>query len=218
MGSLTSVLSFVCAVTAENTAEPRRFRTYEVARNSSANCKIWEAARATSAAPTFFKAIEIESYGGIKERFIDAGIRCNNPCSEVLNEAREIFGDDRRLGLLLSIGTGHQGPIGLEKPDAFQRTLPTKLIGFLRKIATDCESEARERALMFRNTKDIYIRFNVAHGAGGISLAEWEKMGEVLTHTTAYIGDVTISAQIDKIVEKLAGKDLDDQDVRLGQY
>ena len=185
---------------------------------SDIDCKIWEAARATTAALTFFKAIEIASTGGIKERFIDAGVKCNNPCGEVLKEAKEIFGIDRRLGLLLSIGTGHPGIIGLEKPDAFQKTLPTNMIAFLRKLATDCEGEAQEHQLKFENTRGIYIRLNVTHGAGQISLAEWEKTGTVVTHTRSYIDDVAISKQIDEVVEKLAGNNSDDQDVRLGNY
>src|SRR6266480_1092279 len=41
--------AFVCAMPAKNMAYPRRFRTYAVREFESANCKIWEAARATTA-------------------------------------------------------------------------------------------------------------------------------------------------------------------------
>src|SRR5947208_9222664 len=53
-----------------NMEYPRRFRTYPVRALASANCEIWEAARATSAAPTFFKRIAISDGGGAKEEFI----------------------------------------------------------------------------------------------------------------------------------------------------
>ncbi|KDR66070.1 hypothetical protein GALMADRAFT_28572, partial [Galerina marginata CBS 339.88] len=68
--------TFVCAMNAHNMGGniPVLFRTYESHKPHS-NCKIWEAARATSAAPTFFKRIEI----GRDQPFIDGGLGRNNP-------------------------------------------------------------------------------------------------------------------------------------------
>lgn len=111
--------SFVCAMPANNMAHPRRFRTYQVRENASPNCFIWEASRATTAAPTFFKRISIGEEGRAKEDFIDGGIRCNNPVKQVIEEARTLFGDNSILGCLVSIGTGHPGIIGLSEPDSF---------------------------------------------------------------------------------------------------
>lgn len=84
--------AFVCAMPANNLEYPRRFRTYPVRALGSANCEIWEAARATSAAPTFFKRIAISDGSGGKEEFIDGGLRCNNPTKQVLEEPKAIFG------------------------------------------------------------------------------------------------------------------------------
>jgi patatin-like phospholipase/acyl hydrolase len=70
---------------------PRRFRTYPVRENASANCKIWEAARATTAAPTFFKRIAIGEEGQAKEHFIDSVLKCNNPAKQVLEEATNVL-------------------------------------------------------------------------------------------------------------------------------
>jgi predicted acylesterase/phospholipase RssA len=135
--------AFVCAMPAKNMAHPRRFRTYAVRELESANCKIWEAARATTAAPTIFKRIFIGEEGRAKEEFIDGGIRCNNPAIQVMEEARNMFGDDRVVNCLVSIGTGHPGTIGLSKPDGFQKILPKELINVLKSIATDCERRFR---------------------------------------------------------------------------
>ncbi|KDR66087.1 hypothetical protein GALMADRAFT_81213, partial [Galerina marginata CBS 339.88] len=68
--------TFVCAMNAHNMNAniPVLFRTYESHKTHS-NCKIWEAARATSAAPTFFKRIEIRW----NQPFIDGGLHRNNP-------------------------------------------------------------------------------------------------------------------------------------------
>ncbi|MCJ1367398.1 hypothetical protein MMC16_006531 [Acarospora aff. strigata] len=195
--------AFVCAMPAKNLAHPRRFRTYPVRALASANCKIWEAARATTAAPTFFKRIAIGEEGRAKEEFIDGGVRCNNPTNQVLEEARNIFGDDRTVGCLLSIGTGHPGTIGLAKPDSFQNLLPLKLIDILKRIATDCESAAHDLSLRFRDFPDCYFRFNVSHGAEGVSLEEWEKMEEIEGHTKAYMEGVGACRDIDAVVDIL---------------
>lgn len=197
--------SFVCAMPAKNMAHPRRFRTYQVRENSGPNCFIWEACRATTAAPTIFKRISIGEEGCAKEEFIDGGIRCNNPTNQVIEEAQVLFEDDVTLGCLISIGTGHPGIIGLSKPDRFQKILPTEMIGVLRSIATDCESIAEDVVKRFIDHKDIFFRYNVTHGAGSISLEEWKSMADVETHTKAYLEQVEISSSVNKVVGILQG-------------
>jgi predicted acylesterase/phospholipase RssA len=195
--------AFVCAVPANSMAHPRRFRTYPVRALASANCRIWEAARATTAAPTFFKRIAIGEEGQAKEEFIDGGLGCNNPATQVLEEARNVFGNNRSIRCLISIGTGHPGTIGLAKPDAFQKVLPTKLIDVLKKIATGCEETANGLSARFKDLEKFYFRFNVAHGAEGISLEEWDKIGKLTEHTKAYMADVSVSKAIDEVVDML---------------
>ena len=195
--------AFVCAIPAENMAHPRHFRTYQVRENASFNCMIWEAARATTAAPTFFKRIKIGEDGRAQEDFLDGGMRFNNPASQVIHEARSVFGDTSTLGCLVSIGTGHPGIIGFSKPDGFQKWLPVGLISVLKRIVTNCEETAHTLALLFKDTPNHYFRFNVTHGAGEISLEEWEKMKEVETHTKAYMEEISVSQAIDAVVKIL---------------
>ncbi|KAL8831591.1 MAG: hypothetical protein Q9170_005232 [Blastenia crenularia] len=195
--------TFVCAVPAANLAHPRLFRSYSVRENASTNCKIWEAARATTAAPTFFKRITIVDDGGAQEDFLDGGLGFNNPARLVLEEAMKSFGGASKLGCLVSIGTGHPGTIGLSQPDAFQRILPTEMIGVLKRNATNCEKTAHELAGRFRQSPDRYFRYNVSHGVGSISLEEWKKMNEVQVHTKAYMEEVDVSSSIDKVVKGL---------------
>ena len=194
---------FVCAIPADNMAHPRHFRSYKVRENANANCMIWEAARATTAAPPFFKRIAIGEDGRAREDFLDGGLRHNNPANQVLLEARTIYGDETPLGCLLSLGTGHPGTIGLPKPDAFQKMLPVGLIDVLKRIATSCEDTAHSLAQRFKGAPDLYFRFTVTHGARDISLEEWEKMQEMETHTKAYMEEVNISASIDAVVRIL---------------
>ena len=91
-----------------------------MAKNKEYNCEIWEAARATSAAPTFFKRIKIGPSGsGID--YVDAGIGCNNPIKQVMAEAARVFGEEAPVGCIISIGTGQSGSVGLAQPDTFQK-------------------------------------------------------------------------------------------------
>ncbi|KAI4166730.1 MAG: hypothetical protein LQ343_007804 [Gyalolechia ehrenbergii] len=190
--------TFVCAVPAANMAHPRLFRSYPVRENAATNCKIWEAARATTAAPTFFKRITIADDGGAQEDFLDGALRFNNPARLVLEEAMKSFGGASKLGCLVSIGTGHPGTIGLSQPDAFQKILPIEMVGVLKRIATNCEETAHELAGRFRQSPDRYFRYSVSHGIGRISLEEWKKMNEVQVHTKAYMEEVDISSSVDK--------------------
>ncbi|KAI9825558.1 MAG: hypothetical protein M1826_006948 [Phylliscum demangeonii] len=176
--------AFVLAMPAHNMSHARLFRTYPARENASINCKIWEAAR--------------------QEEFVDAGIKCNNPAIRLLTEAQDVFGGHRTLNCLVSIGTGHPGVIGLSTPSIFQSILPTDVVDALKKIATDCEATAHELSKRFEKALGSYFRFNVTHGAGNISLQEWERMGEVKTHTKAYLEGTAVSASIDATVRLLS--------------
>ena len=157
-------------------------RTYQ-SHESHIKCKIWEAARATSAAPTFFKRIEI---GNGKQPFIDGGLGRNNPTRLVLDEAERLFGA-REIGCLVSIGTGQGEIINIPKPGRFQQVIPTNVINALKSIATDCEETHEEVLKHFASLPNTYFRLNVEHGMQRIRLSEWEKLSNVEAHTTQYM-------------------------------
>lgn len=140
--------------------------------NTGTNCKIWEAARATTAAPTFFKYITITDDGGAREDFLDGGLRFNNPAQLALSEAFTVFGGASKLRYLVSIGTGHPGTIGLSQPDAFQKILPTEMVRVLKRIATNYKQTAHKLAERFRRLPNRYFRYSVSHRVGSISLEE----------------------------------------------
>ncbi|KIJ39609.1 hypothetical protein M422DRAFT_175001, partial [Sphaerobolus stellatus SS14] len=165
---------------------PRLFRTYQSPEANTYNCMIWEAARATSAAPTFFERISIAGPGHPKQSYIDGGLGRNNPTKQILEEARLIF-PDRHVACIIRIGTGKPSTIFIPKPSFFQRILPTDLITATIAIATDCEAIEQEVAQRFRSVPDFYYRFNVEQGMQSIGLAEFDKMENVVAHTGQYI-------------------------------
>ncbi len=199
--------SFVCAVgTTDIThaAGPTLFRSYDVAKNKEYNCTIWEAARATSAAPTFFKRIKIGPPGSGIE-YVDAGMGCNNPVKEVIAEAARVFGEDAPIAGIVSIGTGQSGSVGLAKPDAFQKWLPTNLINILKEIATDSCKVTEEMERKYKYIPGLFNRLDVDRGLSSVSLDEWKRLGDVRAYTKNYMRLETNDKRVDNVVGVLRG-------------
>jgi len=176
---------------------PVLFRTYQ-SHETHLHCKIWEAARATSAAPTFFKCIEI----GNKQPFVDGGLGRNNPSRVVMDEAEAIFGACE-IGCLVSIGTGQAEIINIKKPGFFQQILPTDVIKVLQAISTDCAATHEEMLRLFRNSPNIYFRLNVEQGMQGIKLSDWEKLANVEAHTTTYLRKNEVNEKLTLVVNTI---------------
>ncbi|KIJ39564.1 hypothetical protein M422DRAFT_174934, partial [Sphaerobolus stellatus SS14] len=180
--------AFVCSRAAQDLPAgiPQLFRTYQSPEAKTYNCMIWEAARATSAAPKFFEGISIAGPGYPNQSYVDGGLGRNNPTKQILEEARLIF-PDRHVACVISIGTGKPSTIFIPKPSFFQRILPSELIRNTIAIATDCEAIEQEVAKHFRSVSDFYYRFNVEQGMQSIGLADFDKMENVVAHTDQYI-------------------------------
>src|SRR5271154_5161685 len=162
--------SFVCAMSALNMRAgiPHLFRTYEAPKHQTFNCTIWEAARATSADPIFFKRIVIDG----SQPYIDGGLGCNNPIAQVLEEAGLMF-PDRQITCIVSIGAGQVQTISIPEPTPVQGVLPFEVVNAMRAMARDCERSAQEIERRFQNTSNFYFRYNVDQGLQNIGLAEW---------------------------------------------
>jgi len=95
---------FVVATEGQNADGPAKlFRSYGFYRDQ---CPIWQAARATSAAPTYFKPafVDTPAPGGW---YIDGGLKRNNPSYVALEEARNYWETTKHF-CVVSIGTGQQ--------------------------------------------------------------------------------------------------------------
>ena len=204
------IASFVCATGAADVTHPSGptlFRSYDVAKNNEFNCCIWEACRATSAAPTFFKRIEIGNPGS-KVEYLDGGLGCNNPIKEVVAEAARVFGENAQVACVVSIGTGKSGNMAYDKPGTFQNLLPTELIKVLKEMATDTGKAAEEMEQRYKNLS-IYHRLDVDRGLQSVSLDEWKELGKVRLHTKNYMKMDLIDRRVDNIVEALIGSSRD---------
>jgi len=174
---------------------PVLFRSYESGEPHS-NCRIWEAARATSAAPAFFKRIEI----GRAQPYIDGGLGRNNPSRVVLDEAKALFGA-RHIGCLVSIGTGHAKTISIKESRGLLQLVPTDISDTLKAIITDCETTHEAMLGLFAKLPATYFRLNVEHGMQGIKLSEWERLGTVEAHTSQYMRRKEIEEKLALLVD-----------------
>ena len=184
-------------------AMPHRFRTYKARKHQAANCKIWEAARATSAAPTFFERMVIHE-SGVSQSYIDGGMGCNNPIAQVLEEAALVF-PNRHVACIISIGAGQPRTLAIPKPGWLQ-VLPLDFVEAIRGIATSCEQKAQEVAGRFQGLPDVYFRFNVEQGMQSIGFADWERLGEVVTHTDQYMRMVEVDQKLDAAVATIQAR------------
>ena len=176
---------------------PILFRSYQ-SHESHSGCKIWEAARATSAAPTFFKHIEI----GNKQYFIDGGLGCNNPSRVVLDEAEALFGTCQ-IGCLVSIGTGQAEIINIKKPGFLQQIIPIDVIKALKAISTDCEATHEDMLHLFANSPNTYFRLNVEQGMQGIELSDLENLANVEAHTIKYLARKEVNEKLTLVVNAI---------------
>ncbi|KAK5997022.1 Intracellular membrane-associated calcium-independent phospholipase A2 gamma-like protein [Cladobotryum mycophilum] len=156
--------------------------------------RIWEAARATSAATSFFEPCVIDG-----KSFVDGATGANNPIHQLWAEASSIYGDhdggtwklEDHLRCLVSIGTGTPSskPFG---PDM------KEVAASLRAIATSAESVAQtfEREHPHLVNKGVYFRFNVTNGLQGIGLEEANRLREIEALTSNYCASPAVTKNI----------------------
>ncbi|KAM7214398.1 hypothetical protein V8F06_010236 [Rhypophila decipiens] len=180
----TSCRVFVCA-NSKTLNQPVLIRSYKTDSSvnyiSTAKCRIWEAARATSAASTFFDPIQIGT-----QQFVDGATGMNNPVEMVLSEAKAIWPDDARdrIQCLISIGTG------VPPMKDFGGNL-AEIANTLKSLATDTQRTAER---FYQNHAELgvgdgrYFRFNVDNsGLSDVRLDEQEKKEQIVAATEMYL-------------------------------
>ena len=153
------------------------------------DCTIWEAARATSAAATFFDPIKIGS-----QFYVDGATGLNNPIEELLRESRRIWPRAYLdIQCIVSIGTGC--------PDLtnFGDNLKD-IVLTLKAIATETEATANrfQDMVVGMDWTDRYFRFNVDRGLGRVRLEEHEKIAEIEMATLRYLQLFSVEEAMDK--------------------
>jgi patatin-like phospholipase/acyl hydrolase len=157
-------------------ARPTLFKTYDTSTGFQ-SVKIWEVARATSAATTFFKSIKC---GRDRVEFIDAGIKYNNPCEVLIEEGKDVFKDATAFKIL-SIGTGLGDVVAINKTRK-------SILKALKDLATSSK-QVSDRLETANEGNELYYRFNVQNGLQDVTLSDWEQASDISAHTMNYLND-----------------------------
>jgi hypothetical protein len=179
--------------TSTNIRHPRAFRTYST-RGASLNPTIVEAACATMATPSFFVPVKIERS---QQSFVGGSVGANNPTRELLKEASTVFGNEKRVAQILSVGCGIPQVQSLEAMT--NEAGPSRL---LKEILIDCQTVATELAARLYNV-DAYVRLSVSTGIGNIEMDQWGTLGDIEAHTAHYIESQTISHALEASLKLL---------------
>uniref|UniRef100_A0A8C5D021 phospholipase A2 n=1 Tax=Gouania willdenowi TaxID=441366 RepID=A0A8C5D021_GOUWI len=123
---------------------------------------VWRAARASGAAPTYFQPMG---------RFLDGGLLANNPTLDAMAEIHQYnktLNDTKKLGMVLSLGTGKSPEVEVTSLELFKSCNPVKLAKSLKaannllKILMDCCTDsdgcAVDRARAFCEMTDTLYR------------------------------------------------------------
>lgn len=183
-------------------ARPMQFKSYQsgTASDLLETARIWQVARATSAAPSFFDPVQIGHFG---EGFSDGGTGTNNPVQKIWTEARHTFLRENQLlegnlKCLVSIGTGKPAL----KP--FGKKLQT--VGHtLIRIATDTErtAEAFRNAHWELEEGRQYFRFNVEQGLENIGLEDAAQANTIMAATRHYLDSSGLQRQMQECGRRL---------------
>jgi predicted acylesterase/phospholipase RssA len=172
-----------------DSGEATIFRSYDTPTEPASKATIVQAARATSAAPTFFKEQVID---GVK--YIDGGIGNNNPALHALAEV-DVLWPGREVDAFISIGTGTARNISAKN---------LKIASISLTTSSHLPHEKIVEMGIFR--PDQYFRFNVPNLGSEIDLSDWEKLDYIGVATRRYLSAPGIRDQVKDCAEALCGK------------
>ncbi len=160
---------------------------------------MWEAARATSAASSFFDSITIGD-----EDFVDGATGANNPIGEIWTEAGDIWREDHswvledHVNCLLSLGTGVPSlkPFG---PDPLQ--IGKTILAIAMDSSKKWEEFAKQHPKMLAEGRTF--RFNVEHGLETVGLEEIKKVKEIKAATRNYMQSAEVRSRLTACAENL---------------
>ena len=145
---------------------------------------IYQVARATSAAPTYFKPAKIGEL-----EYLDGGFGANNPCMEIYDEVRKMNNNSEScIHIIVSIGTGKNNELARFGSEGVSRYW--NYLNFAKKWASESESThiSMMRKKQHSATKFNYFRLNVEEGLGPMKLDEWKARGALRVELGRWIG------------------------------
>lgn len=147
-------------------------------KKASYNFRVWEVARATSAAPTYFEPAKITNEIGEAFTLIDGGVFANNPSLCAYVEARQNFhssdGDKASAKdlYMVSLGTG-----SVEKPYMYNKAKSWGVAMWLKPLVDIMMSGSSETVdfqlqniFASENVSDQYVRIEPPIGSADVQM------------------------------------------------
>ena len=155
---------------------------------------IWQVARATSAAPTYFKAPKIDGL-----EYLDGGFGSNNPSTEICDEVRTMNNHAKFcVGVFLSVGTGKNNKVSRWRNS--QKWVPASryinYLNFAKAWASQSEKQHTDMIKYQRTFGFKYYRLNVETGFDGMKLDEWRARGAFRTGLGKCIGRLRVKLHL----------------------
>jgi tetratricopeptide (TPR) repeat protein len=112
---------------------PKLFRSYSCNGYEASKCAIWKAARATTAAPTFFKAMTITDPAPAMT-YVDGGLGYNNPSWLAREECDRI--SPGCMPFIISLGTGRQKSVTIPHEAEIEKDVEAqrKVFKYAKKV------------------------------------------------------------------------------------
>uniref|UniRef100_A0A3B5B4X8 Calcium-independent phospholipase A2-gamma-like n=1 Tax=Stegastes partitus TaxID=144197 RepID=A0A3B5B4X8_9TELE len=115
----------------------------------ASGCQVWQAVRASSAAPGYFQEFTLQS-----DIHQDGGILLNNPCALAVHESRLLW-PNQHFQCVLSLGTGRYDNV--KRGPATSTSLRAKISNL---ICSATDTEGVHTLLDDLLAPDVYFRFN----------------------------------------------------------
>ena len=162
---------------------------------------IWEVARATSAAPSYFKSIRL-----FHARYYDAAVSLNNPSWEVFNEVNLLADKSQdAIDLLLSIGGGN-AKANNPRVKFGNDSLLQDLTDISDVVHNKVEYESEQQLF-------DYYRFDVKEGLQEVHMNEWKPkpsgsitLKRIQEATSRYLENGKVSYRIRECAKRLVEK------------
>ncbi|MBW0508951.1 hypothetical protein O181_048666 [Austropuccinia psidii MF-1] len=196
-GCKTFLIALMVSGTKGKVQGLKTLRTYSTHQAMADQCSIHQAARATSAAPLFFKPVQIEaSQNLLLSELMSKGTIFSNPCSEALVEARGLL-PQREIDCLISLGAGSgsgQGSGSVARACAKMRQSAEEVAERVEKMAKQEGWDA------------VYSRISVGNLLNEDNRGEWERPELVEMRTIDYLstsGREVFEKVSDKLIESV---------------
>ena len=137
---------------------------------------IWEVARATSAAPTYFKPPKIDH-----REYLDGGFgESNNPSVEIYDEVRRMNNNSNKcIGIVVSVGTGKNNTISRWAKHRLPGARYVNYLNFAKAWATQSETQHGKMIQEEKKFDFVYERLTVETGLDKMKLDQWDTTGRV---------------------------------------